>query len=39
MILAIIGTGVALAALALGSAIVEQMNWAGNCIASSGSNC
>ena len=39
LILAIIGAGIAVAALALGGAISTGMNSASTCITSNGSNC
>ena len=39
LILAIVGTGIAVAALALGKSISTAMNSAGTCITSKGSNC
>ena len=39
LILAIVGTGIAVAAIALGASISTAMNSAGTCITSKGSNC
>jgi len=39
LILAIVGTGIALAAIALGSTISTAMNTAGTCISSQGVTC
>ena len=39
MILAIVGTGIALAALGLGHVVADSMNDAGTCIATSGDTC
>jgi pilus assembly protein Flp/PilA len=39
MILAIVGTGIALAALGLGHVVANSMNDAGTCISTSGATC
>lgn len=39
LILAIVGTGIAVAAVALGTTISTAMNDAGTCISSNGANC
>ncbi|MGA0604108.1 Flp family type IVb pilin [Caulobacter sp. KR2-114] len=39
LILAIVGAGIAAAALALGTSISTALNTAGTCITSKGSNC
>ena len=39
LLIAIVGTGVAIAALGLGEVVASSMNDTGACIASSGSSC
>jgi len=39
MILAIVGTGIALSALGLGHVVADSMNDAGTCISTSGDTC
>ena len=39
LILAIVGTGIALAALGLGRVVADSMNDAGTCISTSGGTC
>ena len=39
MILAIVGSGIALAALGLGHVVADSMNDAGTCISTSGDTC
>ena len=39
VILAIVGTGIALAALGLGNVVADSMNDAGTCVSTSGGTC